>query len=156
MLKTVDLRPAKNQADYDRCMGMLSLLGAASGFGEASLTRAVAIFHCALKTENFRIYLGSNDRPSAAVTWAFMNEAAVERYLQRGFLADIADWTSGEQLWFPHIIAEGNKARPIIADLVQDPLFEGFDRGRMLRGSQNGPRRIVAFSRRGVKLERTL
>ncbi len=156
VLKTVNLRPSNCVADYDTCMGMMALLGATSSFGQLPLTQAVAVLHCALKTECFRIYVGSNDRPSAAVIWAYLSEAVAEEYIQKGFLADIAAWNSGEQLWFPHVIAEGGKAKNIIDDLVNDPIFRDFECGYMLRVSPTGKRRVVAVTRKGVKLIRTL
>ena len=156
MLKTVDLQPATVRADYDTCMGMLALLGATSSFGQLPLSRAVGVLHCALKSGNFRIYLGRNDRPSAAVLWAYLSEQVVEDYIRKGFLADAAAWNSGDQLWFPHVIAQGGQAKHIIKDLVNDPMFGGFDRGYMLRVNKTGERRVVAFTRTGVKLVRVL
>lgn len=156
MLKAVNLRPAEHAADYDTCMGMLALLGATTSFGSLPLTRAVGVLHCALKTGNFRIYLGSNNRPSAAVVWAYLSDEVSETYVKNGYLVDIADWTSGKQLWFPHVIAEGGKAKFIIEDMVSDPMFRDFDCGYMLRASANGKRRVVAVTRTGVKLVRTL
>ena len=54
MLERIDLSPASNPSDYDRCMGMLVLLGATAEFGALPLDQTVAVLHGALKTENFR------------------------------------------------------------------------------------------------------
>lgn len=156
MLSKAELHPASSQSDYDTGMGMLALLGAASGFGTLPLNHAVAVLHGALKTENFRIYLGSNGRPSAAVIWAYLNEEAARDYERKGLLKSLQEWNSGDQLWFLHVIAEGGKVRAIMDDCLQDPLFEEFDCAYMLRAAPTGRRRIVRITRRGIKLVQSL
>ena len=156
MLERMALSPASNTADYDRGLGMLTLLGATSSFGTFSLSYAVAMLHGALKSENFRIYLGSNGRPSAAVIWAYLSEEAAKAYQEKAMIGNLADWNSGDQLWFLHVIAEGGKARAIIEDCVNDPLFKDYDCGYMLRASPSGRRRVVKVTRRGIKLVQSL
>ena len=156
MLKTLDLHPSANPSHYDTCMGMLALLGATSAFGGFSLTHAVGVLHCALKTENFRIYLGRNDRPSAALLWAFLDDEARTEYLQKGYLADVDAWNSGSELWFLHVIAEGGKIKDLIEDTKTAAPFAAYNKGYMLRRSRSGKRRIISVSRDGIRLSRTL
>lgn len=156
MLKTVDLDPATNVTDYDIGMGMLSLLGATTAFGQWPLTRAVGILHCALMSGNFRIFVGSNNRPSAAIIWAYLNEETAEDYLKKGYLSDLQAWNSGNDLWFMHAIAEGGKIKDVIKDAVDSPTFQDQDQAFMLRVSASGRRRIVSFTRQGMHLVRTL
>lgn len=156
MLKKADLHSANSQSDYDVGMGMMALLGATSSFGTLPFNHAVAVLHGALKTENFRIYLGSNGRPSAAVIWAYLNKKTADDYEKKGLLGSLADWNSGDQLWFLHVIAEGGKVKAIINDCVNDPLFKDFDCGYMLRAAPSGRRRIVKVTRNGIKLVQAL
>jgi len=156
MLQKADLHPADSQLDYDVGMGMMTLLGATSGYGELPLNHAAAVLHGALKTENFRIYLGSNGRPSAAVIWAYLNTETASDYEQKGLLGKLEDWNSGDQLWFLHVIAEGGNVRAIIEDCVNDALFKDFDCGYMLRAAPSGRRRIVKVTRTGIQLVQAL
>lgn len=156
MLEKMELYPASNQSDYDIAMGMLVLLGATSSFGSLPLTHAVAVLHGALKTENFRIYVGSNNRPSAAVIWAYLNEDTANSYKNKGLLSSLEDWNSGDQLWLLHVIAEEGKIKSVIDDGLNDPLFSDFDCGYMLRAAPSGRRRIVKVTRKGIKLVQSL
>lgn len=135
---------------------MMALLGATSAFGQLPLTRAVGALHGALKSGNFRIYLGSNNRPSAALVWAYLSDEATEDYLNKGYLADLKAWNSGDSLWFLPVIAEGGKIKDIIDDAINSPTFASYERGHMLRVGPTGRRRIVSFTRKGVELVRTL
>ena len=112
--------------------------------------------HGALKTEYYRIYVGSTGRPSAAVIWAYLSEEMANDYEKKGLLANIADWNCGNQLWFLHVIAEGGKVSDIIKDCVNDPLFAKYDCGYMLRSSRSGKRRVIKVTRNGIRLVRSL
>ncbi|MEW9920918.1 hypothetical protein AB2B41_14985 [Marimonas sp. MJW-29] len=65
-------------------------------------------------------------------------------------------WSSGNDLWFIHVIADGGKIKDIIADAVESPIFRDHERAFMLRVGPTGRRRIVSFTRDGMQLVRTL
>ncbi|KUF11978.1 toxin-activating lysine-acyltransferase [Pseudoponticoccus marisrubri] len=148
--------PRRDPDAYDRNLGRLALLGATTAtFGRHRLDHAVSILHGALMTGQFRIYLDEAGRPAGALIWAMLSEEMAETYLETGRLPDVAAWTSGPDLWLLSIIAQG----PVVKQVVQDafgPLFRAHERAFVLRPSKRGDRRVVAFTRDGVKVVRRL
>jgi cytolysin-activating lysine-acyltransferase len=83
----------------------------------------------AIELNQFRIYRAADGRPLAFVTWALMDEAAEARV--HGALAgqtapalSLADWRSGERIWFVDFVAPFGHARQLCADLRRN-VFPG-------------------------------
>ncbi len=156
-LTHLDANPRENPADYDRDLGKLALLAATtSSFGGYRLDQAISILHAALVTGQYRLYVDENERPSAALIWAFLDEEMTEEYLVKGRLPNVAAWTSGPDLWLLSIIAKGGHVRQLVKD-IEGELFAGHDPIHVLRPSRHGDRRVVAFGRDGkVRILRKL
>lgn len=141
--------PRENLAEYDRDLGRLSLLAATTPtLGCYRLDHAISILHAALMTGQYRLYLDANERPAAALIWAFLDDSMAEEYLKMGRLPNIPAWTSGPDLWLLHIIAGGGAVRQVVRDISGD-LFADQNRIHVLRPSRHGDRRVVAFNRGG-------
>ncbi|MDV4146544.1 MULTISPECIES: toxin-activating lysine-acyltransferase [Shimia] len=148
-LTYLNANPKENPADYDRDLGRLALLAATTpSFGAYRLDQAISILHAALMTGQYRIYLDQNERPSAALIWAFLNDEMTEEYLSRGRLPNVAAWTSGKDLWLLSMIANGGHYRQVVDDIKGD-LFKDHDPIHVLRPSRHGDRRVVAFGHDG-------
>ncbi len=156
-LTYLEANPRENPAEYDRDLGRLALLAAtASSFGAYRLDQAISILHAALMTGQYRLYVDANERPSAALIWAFLNDEMTEEYLEKGRLPNIAAWTSGPDLWLLSIIAQGGHYRQVVDDIRGD-LFADHDTAYVLRPSRHGDRRVVAFGQDGkVRILRKL
>ncbi|MCE0506688.1 toxin-activating lysine-acyltransferase [Roseivivax sp. GX 12232] len=148
--------PRGSLADYDRTLGQLALLAATTeSFGRHRLDHAISILHGAMMSGQFRLYADPRGRPAAALIWARLDAEMTEEYLENGRLPNLAAWTSGPDLWLLSIIAEGPALKPVLRD-IRGPLFAGDARVHVLRPSPGGERRVVAFTREGVRLLRKL
>lgn len=73
----------------------------------------------ALEQGQCKIYY-SQDKPSAFVIWAFVDDATHQRLLKDGVTPDSSKWNSGDNLWFIDIVAPFGNALCIVRDLQRN------------------------------------
>ncbi len=155
-MKTATSDPRTDPDAYDRNLGRLALLAATTPtFSRHRLDHVISILHGALMSRQFSIYLDEAGRPAGALIWALLDEEMAETYLDTGRLPNAAAWTSGPDLWLLSVIAPGEALKPVLKDAF-GALFKGHDRAFVLRPSPGGERRVVEFTRKGVRVVRRL
>lgn len=82
-------------------------------------------------------------------TWAWFSEDAERRFLAQQPLT-IADWRSGDRLWFIDLVAPHGDAKDFIRQLQADPRFAHARSARWGRTFGTGRFQKIGVARRGV------
>ena len=74
-----------------------------------------------LVLEQAKLYM-KGDMPTAFVTWAYLSETVVERFVRPPFHLAPGDWKSGDKVILIDLIAPYDGAAEVLADLKQTAL----------------------------------
>lgn len=120
MLNHVEGAPEGRRYGFFEIFGMMTAVAIDSDYNQLTVRELGSYLVPALDAGQYKVYLNNLGRPSAFVTWAFVDDECHQILSESGINPPPNRWRAGPNLWFMDIVAPFGDARTIVRDLQRN------------------------------------